>query len=48
MTFLDPDRIGSTIAEALTVKKAHAQILGKPNGTLQKSKCDQNEDRTRL
>jgi hypothetical protein len=43
-----PDRIGSTIAEALSVKKAQGQILGKPKGTLQKSKFDQNEDCTSL
>jgi DNA invertase Pin-like site-specific DNA recombinase len=39
---LERDLISLRTKEALSAKKAQGQILGKPKGTLQKSKFDQN------
>jgi DNA invertase Pin-like site-specific DNA recombinase len=39
---LERDLISLRTKEALAVKKAHGQLLGKPKGTLQKSKFDSN------
>jgi DNA invertase Pin-like site-specific DNA recombinase len=39
---LERDLISLRTKEALAVKKAHGPLLGKPKGTLQKSKFDSN------
>ena len=39
---LERDMISLRTKEALAAKKAQGQTLGKPKGTLQKSKFDQN------
>lgn len=44
---LERDLISLRTKEALAAKKAHGQILGKPKGTLQKSKFDQHVQRIR-
>jgi DNA invertase Pin-like site-specific DNA recombinase len=42
---LERDLISLRTKEALSAKKAQGQLLGKPKGTLQKSKSDQNVER---
>src|SRR6266436_703151 len=42
---LEKDLISLRTKEALSAKKAQGQLLGKPKGTLQKSKFDQNVER---
>jgi DNA invertase Pin-like site-specific DNA recombinase len=42
---LERDLISLRTKEALAAKKAQGQVLGKPKGTLQKSKFDQNVER---
>src|ERR1700757_459675 len=42
---LERDLISLRTKEALSAKKAQGQLLGKPKGTLQKSKFDQNVER---
>jgi len=44
---LERDLISLRTKEALSAKRAQGQILGKPKGTLQKSKFDQNLERIR-
>jgi len=41
-SLLERDLISLRTKEALSAKRAQGQILGKPKGTLQKSKFDQN------
>lgn len=42
---LERDLVSSRTKEALSAKKAQGQILGKPKGTLQKSKFDAHQER---
>ena len=42
---LERDLISLRTKEALSAKRAQGQILGKPKGTLQKSKFDQNREK---
>ena len=44
---LERDLISLRTKDALSAKKAQGQMLGKPKGTLQKSKFDQNLERIR-
>jgi len=42
---LERDLVSARTKEALAAKKAHGQVLGKPKGTIQKSKFDQHIDK---
>jgi DNA invertase Pin-like site-specific DNA recombinase len=42
---LERDLVSSRTKEALSAKKAQGQILGKPKGTIQKSKFDAHQER---
>jgi DNA invertase Pin-like site-specific DNA recombinase len=42
---LERDLVSSRTKEALSAKKAQGQILGKPKGTIQKSKFDTHQER---
>jgi DNA invertase Pin-like site-specific DNA recombinase len=42
---LERDLVSSRTKEALAAKKAQGQILGKPKGTIQKSKFDAHQER---
>lgn len=44
---LERDLVSSRTKEALAAKKAQGQILGKPKGTIQKSKFDAHQERIR-